>query len=175
MAQTNYPYLDLTVLPEIRAHVVTSRACLLFDESFENALWANGEGANLLGSAALRDLLDGEFSINPVMKRQIAVAIEKLAGRDEASAMMRIRRGFQSRLVGFSVRKIALPNDETAVLLITESLHGRSQTEQAIAQTAADCLGAIAMHRRCWVQMVKSSPNQSILAHWMYPPTSCRN
>lgn len=140
MAQVNYPYLDLTVLPEIRTQVITSRAALLFDESFTTVLWANGEGASLLGSPALRDLLDGDISINPTMRRQMAAAIEQLDDSDEVSAVARIRRGMQSRLLGFSVRHIQLPQNEKAVLLITENLRGRDHSESDMARSAVDCL-----------------------------------
>jgi PAS domain S-box-containing protein len=140
MAQTKYPYLDLTVLPEIRSHVVTPRAALLFDQPFQNVLWANGEGTNLLGSVALRDLLEGDFSFNPVIKRQISAAVDKLSDQNEASAMMRVRAGFTSRLLGFSVRHITLPAGETAVLLVTDSLHSRGRSELDDASVAAGCL-----------------------------------
>ncbi|MEP1209112.1 MAG: ATP-binding protein [Rhizobiaceae bacterium] len=140
MAQTNYPYLDLTVLPEIRPHVITSRAVLLFDKAFQTILWANGEGASLLGSPVLRDLLDGELAMNPAMQRQISSAIEQLDDEDEVSAVVRIRRGMQSSLLGFSVRHIELPQKDQAVLMVTEALHGRGRSVTDMARTAVDCL-----------------------------------
>lgn len=140
MVQANYPYLDLTVLPEIRPYVVASNAVLLFDTQLQSVFWTNGEGARLIGSDAVRSVLDGDATPNATMMRQIAMAVEKLADEQEAAAMVRIRTGFKSRLLGFSVRKITLPKGEEAVLLITESLHGRGHSLQAMARIAVDCL-----------------------------------
>ena len=140
MAPTNYPYLDLTVLPEIRPHVITSRAVILFDTGFSTVLWANGEGAGLLGSPVLRDLLDSDLSLNAAMSRQIASAIEQLDDHDDVSAVVRIGRVLRSRLVGFNVRRIKLPGGESAVLMVTEELHGRSHSEQDMARTAVNSL-----------------------------------
>ncbi len=140
MAQTNYPYLDLTVLPEVRPHVISSRAVVLYDEAFESILWANGEGTNLLGSSGLRDLLDGAHSINPVMLRQIRGAIEQLDDEDQVTAVMRLRRGVSSNLVGFSVRHIELPDSGRAVLMVTDELHGRGHSDTGMARAAVDCL-----------------------------------
>lgn len=140
MAPTNYPYLDLTVLPEIRPHVITSRAVILFDDGFSTVHWANGEGASLLGLPVLRDLLDGELSLNAAMSRQISSAIEQLDDHDEVSAVVRIGRVLRTRLLGFNVRRVKLPGGETAVLMVTEELHGRGHSEQDMARTAVDCL-----------------------------------
>ena len=140
MAPTNYPYLDLTVLPEIRPHVITSRAVMLYDDGFTTVLWANGEGTSLLGSPVLRDLLNSKLSLNAAMSRQISSAIEQLDDHDEVSAVVRIGRVLRSHLLGFNVQRIKLPGGETAVLMVTEELHGRSHTEQDMARTAVDCL-----------------------------------
>ncbi|NKB52684.1 MAG: PAS domain S-box protein [Rhizobiaceae bacterium] len=53
---------------------------------------------------------------------------------------MRLRRGMSSKLVGFSVRHIDLPESDKAVLMVTESLHGRGHSESDMARTAVDCL-----------------------------------
>ncbi|MGI9365879.1 MAG: ATP-binding protein [Rhizobiaceae bacterium] len=146
MAQKNYPYLDLTVLPELRPHVISSCAVVLFDSGEESGggldhiLWANGEGANLLGSSAVRELLEGELSPNAVMKRQIQTAVEKLSNADEASAVMRVRSALKTRLLGFSVRNIQLPNGHTVVMLMTENIHGRGHSKLDMARSAVDCL-----------------------------------
>jgi len=140
MAQANYPYLDLTVLPQIRDHVITSNAALLFDKSLENVLWANGEGSKLIGAPAVRAVLENNISPNPVMMRQIKTAAEKLDTNLEATAIMRVRSGFKTRLLGFTVRPIKLPGGEVAVLLLTENVRDQEHNATDMAKAAVDCL-----------------------------------
>ncbi len=140
MTQVNYPYLDLTVLAEIRTHVIAANAAVLFDRQLEQILWVNGEGANLVGADTVRPVLEGSTTPNPAMMRQITTAVGKLSSNDEASAMMRVSKGFQSQLIGFTVRTIKLPQGEKAVLLLTEKLHGRRHNEQDMARAAVDSL-----------------------------------
>ncbi len=140
MAPVQHPYLDLTVLPQIRQHVIAPNAALLFDEALSHILWANGEGTRLIGADTVRATLEGEYEINPAMHRQILTAVDKLQHSDESSAVLRVHQGFQTRLVGFSVRNIALPNGQISVLLQTESLHNRGYREAQMAQSAVDCL-----------------------------------
>ena len=140
MAQIEYPYLDLTVLPELRKHVIAPNASVLFDTAIENILWINGEGSALLGAPSVRHALAGEVKLNAVMKRQIISAVEQLDDEDDASAVMRGRRGFKTALIGFNVKPFTMPNGENAILLVTESLHGRGHSYKDMAQSAVDCL-----------------------------------
>ena len=142
MAQVQYPYLDLTVLPNIRPHVISASAAVLFDKELSQVLWANGEGANYIGSPAIRQALEGNMSINPAMLRQIRTAADRLHSNDksEMSAIMRVRRGFKTRLINFTISRIDLPGGEQAYLLLTERLHGRRHTKADMVHAAVNCL-----------------------------------
>ena len=61
MAPTNYPYLDLTVLPEIRPHMITSREVLLFDDGFSTE-------SNLAGYLHIRRRTDKSAITKQVVK-----------------------------------------------------------------------------------------------------------
>ncbi len=140
MGQANYPYLDLSVLPEIRNHVIAPNAAVLFSADLERVLWANGEGASLIGSPAIRRALEGSIEVNPATMRQIEMAVDRLADSDSSTAIMRMRGGYKTRLLGFTVCPINLPKGEAAILLVTESLHGRSHGFDDMARVAVDCL-----------------------------------
>jgi len=140
MAQAQYPYLDLTVLPQIRPHLISASAALLFDATVSDVLWANGEGAGLIGAANVRAALEGSIKPNPAMMRQIRTAVEKLETDEESAAVLRLRQGFKTRIVGFSVREITLPQGEKSILLLSERLHGRGHDENDMAQAAVDGL-----------------------------------
>lgn len=140
MAQAQYPYLDLTVLDDVRNHIIAPNAALLFTRDLSHLLWANGEGASLIGAAAVRPAIEGEFTLNPAMERQIRTAADKLDSDDDASAIMRVRSGFKTRLVGFNVRLIALPDGAKGVFLLTESLRPRTHREADMASIAVEGL-----------------------------------
>ena len=135
-----YPYLDVTVMPDIRDHVVSPRAAVLFAPDLKAVLWANGEGALLIGASTIREALEGTHKPDAVMMRQIAVAAQKLDTTGEARANIRLKSGFKTRLLGFGIRNITLPGGADAVLLISDSLHGRSHSRRAMAQMAVDGL-----------------------------------
>ncbi|MEM1039281.1 MAG: HAMP domain-containing sensor histidine kinase [Pseudomonadota bacterium] len=140
MAQAQYPYLDLTVLDDVRNHIIAPNAALLFSRDLSRLLWANGEGASLIGASAIRPAIEGEFTLNPAMERQIRTAAGKLDKDDNASAIMRVRSGFKTRLVGFNVRLIALPDGEKGVFLLTENLRPRTHREADMASIAVEGL-----------------------------------
>ncbi len=140
MAQVQYPYLDLTVLPDIRPHVISASAAVLFDADLSQVLWANGEGANYIGSPAIRQALEGRLSINPAMLRQIKTAADRLGSSGDATAIMRVRRGFKTRLINFTISRTTLPGGEQAYLLLTERLHGRRHSKADMVDAVVNCL-----------------------------------
>ncbi|MEM8749020.1 MAG: PAS domain-containing sensor histidine kinase [Pseudomonadota bacterium] len=140
MAQATYPYLDLTVLPEIRSHVIAPNAAVLFDPSFTYVLWANGEGADFIGTPTVRRAIEGEVKLNPAMRRQIMVAADRLDQEDVSTAILRLKRGFKTRLLGCNLRRVVLPQGEEAILLLTESLHTPGYSQTDMAAKAVSCL-----------------------------------
>ncbi len=135
---TRYPYLDLTVLPEIRELVISARAALIMSTDLSTIFWANGEGTRLLGHDQVRNLLEDGAEIPAVMKRQISSAAERLDGTSIVSGAMRITSGWKSALVGFKVSTITLPDGENGILLVSDPLNVRSRAK--MAATTLACL-----------------------------------
>ena len=162
MAQAQYPYLDLTVMPQMRDHVISPRAAILFSTDLRHILWTNGEGAQLIGADTIRAALEGDCKPDTVMMRQIAVAAQKLDTASEARANIRLKQGFKTRLLGYSVSEMTLPDGKQAILLVSDRMHGRRHPHDEMAQSAVDGLdgyshaaavldargGVIAMSRR---------------------------
>ncbi len=127
---THYPYLDLAVMTETRDLVISACAAIIIDHDLAQIYWANGEGTKLLGLSQINDVLDADFNDHQAMRRQIANAVERLSNetKDEdgqVNSSMRITSGWKTRLVNFNVSNIDLPGGNSAVLLVTEKLHGR--------------------------------------------------
>ena len=140
MAQIHYPYVDLTVLPEISPHVIAPHAAVVFSNDLTRIFWANGEGAKLIGTPTIGLAVEGSAAPNKSTMRQIEMAVDKLKSADTASAVMRVRLGFQTKLLAFNVKRIALPEGEQATLLVTDALYGRKHGVADMAQAAVDCL-----------------------------------
>ncbi len=135
-----YPYLDLSVLAETRKLVVSRQAAIIFSENLAEVLWANGEGTLLLGEQQVSEALDNGLDDSSVLRRQVAASVSQLNKHHTIKATVRIRRGWENRLVTFSLSTISFPDGINAVLFVTAPLHGPSYTTAEMAQTAISCL-----------------------------------
>ena len=135
-----HAYLDLTVLPQMRELVLSASAGLVLDREDGSVLWANGEGAGLLGASSMKAILSGEHAMNPATRRQILQAASRLEHEETVDSVMRVRSGFRTRVIGFNVRPVTLPDGEEALLLRTEPMAPRDADE---AQRAGRLLGAL--------------------------------
>ena len=141
MSRPTYSYLDLTVLDGVREHLVSSSAAILFADGLSDIVWCNAEGVALIGADSVRQAIEGDVQVNSALSRQMANALTKLGNGDEpVGAVMRMRQGFKSGLVGFTLRPFALPDGGRGVLLLSEPLRGRRDREDAQAQRMVDTL-----------------------------------
>ncbi|MEL6783378.1 MAG: HAMP domain-containing sensor histidine kinase [Pseudomonadota bacterium] len=142
MAQGGYPYLDLTVMPALRAHAVSARAAVLFSADMDTVLWTNAMGAQLLGADNARAALDGAMNADRTMMRQLSYAAERLSGEEtsEVGGMIRLKSGFKSKLLPYTLREQELPGGEGAVLLISDTMRGRNYGLDALAQETVSSL-----------------------------------
>ncbi|EFL88522.1 HAMP domain-containing sensor histidine kinase [Ahrensia sp. R2A130] len=140
MVQSRLSYIDLSVEDALRGYVLSGRAALLLARDNHDVLWANADGARLLGASSLRQLLDGEGNANPAIMRQIQAAASQLDHREETAAMVRARLGFKTQLVALGLTPLTLSNGETAVLVVSDEMHGRRYAETDMAQAAVEGL-----------------------------------
>ncbi len=137
---TQYPYLDLAVMADIRELVISPCAALVIDRNLSSIIWANGEGAALLGTSQINELLDVDLRDHSVMRRQIVSAVARLQDTGSINASIRIARGWKTRLVNFQVSNFTLPDGESAILLVTEKLLGRFTEFEEMAEATISCL-----------------------------------
>src|ERR1700755_1200405 len=98
MPQIQYPFIDIAVHPAIRGKFAAGEAIALFSSDMKQVLWANGEGAKLLGYSAIYDLLDDGADRSGVAFRQLAATARQLETiGDRRGLMMRISTGFSSQ------------------------------------------------------------------------------
>ncbi|MFD0916174.1 ATP-binding protein [Pseudahrensia aquimaris] len=134
---------EFIALPEIRNHLAAPHASVLFSADLNQILWANGHGVGLIGAAGKVDLNNSPATASTM--RQIAGAVEKLEDVDRASAAMRIRAGFKTKLLPFTVRMLDLPKTKAqGVLLVTDALSNRRINANETAQATVKSLdGAV--------------------------------
>lgn len=145
MTQSEYSYLDLTVMPFLRKRVISNEAAILFDKQFGNVLWANAIGAELFGGNGLIDLLDAEISQGHPLVRQIKNASIQIENNAPIIRGFRITRGLKTEFIHGEVSALKLPNGEEVVLLACEALnHNQSHKEHELAQLAVNTLNGFA-------------------------------
>lgn len=137
---THYPYLDLAVLAETRDLVISASAAVIIDRELSQIYWANGEGTKLLGLSRINDVLEANFQDQQVMKRQIANAVDRLGDGGQINSSLRIASGWKTRLINFNVSNIGLPDGDSAVLLVTEKMHGRAFDFKKMAESTISSL-----------------------------------
>ena len=140
MPDPRHAYLDLTVLPAVRPLVLSSGAGLVLDPADARVMWANGAGAALLGARSMKALLSGDHAMNPAMRRQIMGAMARLDDEDRVDSVMRVRAGFRTRVIGFNLTPVNLPDGARAALLRTEPLSARGTSEAEQARRLVDSL-----------------------------------
>lgn len=126
MPQVHYPFIDIAVHPAVRAHFAAGEAVVLFSRDMGDVLWANGEGARLLGHRAIYDLIEGGPERGGVAFRQLAAAAAQLSQPgDRRGFVMRINSGFMSTAVQADVNLITVGHDQ-AVMFSAAAAQGKA-------------------------------------------------
>lgn len=142
MALAHYPYLDLTVLPQLRGQIVSAQAAIVFTPNLSDILWLNADGVHLAGAESISAALSGDYRLDPVVKRQLQAAAESLTDAERTRTSLRLRRGFKTQVLGCQLQKLTLPDGKTAVLVLSDRMHKRSYGEADMAKAAVDALGS---------------------------------
>lgn len=140
MAQVRYPYIDLSVVEDVRPHVLASHGAVLFSSDLQQIFWANGEGSQLIGP--VHTSKSDMNRLNPSILRQIQMAVEQLDDEDKVSATMRVQRGIKTQMLPFTVQELKIGRSKSAILLVSADLHGKNHGIKDKAQMAVDCLEA---------------------------------
>ena len=138
MAQVRYPYIDLSVIEEVRPHILAAHGAVLFSTDLKRIYWANGDGSQLIGPVSTGEA--EKHRVSPSTLRQIQMAVEQLDDDAKASATMRVQRGIKTQMLPFTVQELNLGRSESAVLLVSADLHGKNHDLKDMAQAAVDCL-----------------------------------
>ncbi|MEO0636668.1 MAG: ATP-binding protein [Pseudomonadota bacterium] len=124
-------FIDISVHPMVRPHVVASHPALVWSRDMSALLWANAEGARLMGEARISHLLDLEFpasasqSTAAALAAQMAQAARAISEGSEQQLSFGLRKN--DGLVRFTLegnaQSISLDSDGDALLMVFEGGH----------------------------------------------------
>lgn len=133
MASGTYPFIDIAVLDEIREHFANGDALIVVSPDMESVIWANGQGASLLGYEAIDDILSSEKFLGIQARRQLMALDGFPAIGHGRTVSLRMAFGLSSRIQTFQASDIALPRGEQAILLTVANADRTGSHEQAAA------------------------------------------
>ncbi len=144
MQGQNQSYLDLSVLKELRKHVLSQDAVVLFNHDIDKILWANATGAQLFGGRGVVDLLAAKLSDNQSIIRQIKDSIEQLEDDKTIVRGFRINQGLRSLLIQFEIKRIQLCEEEFGYKVTNFFDGNKNANENTLADNAVESLTGFA-------------------------------
>jgi len=108
----SYSYLDLSVHPTLRTHVLSSEATVLFSGVLDAIYWANAAGARLFGGKGVVELLDANLSDDHSFVRQLRSTIGQIVDDRPIIRGFRIAQGLRSALLQFEITPITFADGQ---------------------------------------------------------------
>jgi PAS domain S-box-containing protein len=145
MASGTYPFIDIAVLDEIREHFANGDALVVVSPDLANVIWANGQGASMLGYATVDDILNAGTVLSVQAQRQLKALDGFPSIGHGRSVSLRIAFGLTSRILTFQASDIILPRGEQAIVLSIAN-SDRVSSEAQIAALAIKGFGDETTH-----------------------------
>jgi PAS domain S-box-containing protein len=145
MASGTYPFIDIAVLDEIREHFANGDALVVISPELENVIWANGQGAAMLGYGAIDEILSGGAVFDIQARRQLMALDGFPAIGHGRTVSLRVALGLSSRILTFQASDLTLPRSERAILLCIANAD-RTGSQKQIASLAIKGFGDQTTH-----------------------------
>ena len=123
MASGTYPFIDIAVLDEIREHFANGDALVVISPDLENVIWANGQGAAMLGYGAIDEILSGGAVFDIQARRQLMALDGFPAIGHGRTVSLRVALGLSSRILTFQANDLDIAARRTR----HSSLHRQCQ------------------------------------------------
>ncbi|WP_311029879.1 PAS domain S-box protein [Mesorhizobium koreense] len=141
MGSSQYSFMDIVVLDEIRSRFADGDALVVLSADLGEVLWANGPGARLFGYRDIGSIIGAPPKMGLPAERQISSTPGyPHIGRDRSIAV-RITNGFTSHVVRPLASCIAMPDGERAILLAVPASEGPSADAGVRAKRAIEGFG----------------------------------
>ncbi len=145
MASGTYPFIDIAVLDEIREHFANGDALVVISPDLASVIWANGQGAAMLGYATVDDILNADGVFGLQAQRQLKALDGFPSIGHGRTVSLRIAFGLTSRIVTFQASDLILPRGEQAIVLSVANTD-RAGSDAQIAALALKGFGDETTH-----------------------------
>lgn len=145
MASGTYPFIDIAVLDEIREHFANGDALVVISPDLANVIWANGQGASMLGYATVDDILNAGTVLGVQAQRQLKALDGFPSIGHGRSVSLRTAFGLTSRILTFQASDLILPRGEQAIVLSIAN-SDRTSSDAQIAALAIKGFGDETTH-----------------------------
>ncbi len=144
MQGQNQSYLDLSVIKELRKHVLSQDAVVLFNQDINKIIWANASGAQLFGGRGVVDLLSASISDSQSIVRQLKESIHQIEGNKSIIRGFRINQGLRSLLIQFEIKRIKILDGQFGYKITNFSSKSEITSENVLAENAVETLNSFA-------------------------------
>ncbi len=143
MAPRAYSFIDIAALDAVRDRFAAGDALALLSAGLDEVIWANGNGARLLGFAGIAAVIGASAGLGVAARRQIAATPGFPAIGSNRPLLLRLASGMSSRAVALQASGVTLPDGEQAILLAQpdprrDARDARGRAERAIEGFASD-------------------------------------
>ncbi|EJN05463.1 PAS domain-containing sensor histidine kinase [Phyllobacterium sp. YR531] len=145
MASGTYPFIDIAVLDEIREHFANGDALVVISPDLTHVIWANGQGAAMLGYATVDDILNAGEVLSVQAQRQLKALDGFPSIGHGRTVSLRAAFGLTSRILTFQASDLVLPRGEQAILLTIANID-RASSDAQIAALAIKGFGDETTH-----------------------------
>jgi len=112
MQGQNQSYLDLSVLKDLRKHVLSQDAVVVFNNQIDSIIWANALGAELFGGRGVVDLLSATITDSQSIVRQLKESIDDMDDNKTITRGFRVNQSLRSLIIQFEIKRIKLYQNE---------------------------------------------------------------
>lgn len=140
MQGQNQSYLDLSVLKDLRKHVLSQDAVVVFNDKIDRIIWANAIGAELFGGRGVVDLLSATITDSQSIVRQLKDSIDQMDDKKTITRGFRVNQGLRSVIIQFEIKRIKLYENELGYK-VTDYFDGtKKHSEKILAENAVTSL-----------------------------------
>ena len=144
MQGQNQSYLDLSVLKDLRKHVLSQDAVVVFNHEITNIIWANALGAELFGGRGVVDLLSATITDNQSIIRQLKDSIDQMDNEKTITRGFRVNQGLRSLIIQFEIKRIKLHDDEIGYKVTNYFDGNKLDSDKTLADNAVASLNDFA-------------------------------
>jgi PAS domain S-box-containing protein len=136
MSASEYSFIDIAVLDDVRGRFAAGDALAILSSDLEEVIWANGPGARMFGYPDIEAIMGAAAGLGLAQKRQIAASPGYPDIGADRALLLRLATGHSSRAVSLLASAIRLPDGERAIMLAAPAAAAGARDPSEIAARA---------------------------------------